>query len=137
MPVSNPVNRKTDRIPMLMLVYTAASLLHFVHNATYLHEYPNMPPSLTALGVYGAWCAVASVGLLGYWVYRRVNRNAGLALVALYAVLGFAGLDHYFVAPVAAHSFAMHLTICIEVASAATLLTMVIMRAARRGPEPS
>jgi hypothetical protein len=112
-----------------MLVYAAASLLHFAHNARYLSDYPNMPASLTSLGVYGAWCAVTAVGLLGYWVYRRAHRNAGLALIAVYAVLGFGGLDHYVIAPVAAHSWAMHLTIAVEVASAATLLFAAILSA--------
>jgi hypothetical protein len=116
---------------MLMLIYTVASLLHFVHNAKYLHAYPNMPTWLTPLGVYGVWCGVAAVGALGYWVYRRVHRVAGLALIAIYAVLGFAGLDHYVVAPVSAHSFAMHLTIALEVASAALLLIATIFSAAK------
>jgi hypothetical protein len=111
-----------DRIPLLMLIYTAASLLHFVHNATYLHDYPNMPTWLTPSGVYGAWCAVVAVGILGYWIYRRVHRMAGLVLIAIYALLGFGGLDHYVVAPLSAHSFAMHLTIAIEGCAAAILL---------------
>jgi hypothetical protein len=128
--VSIPTARQSDRIPMLMLIYTTASLLHLVHNATYLHEYPNMPPWLTALGVYSVWCAVAFVGLLGFWIYRRVHRIAGLVLIAVYAALGFAGLDHYVVAPVSAHSWAMHLTIALEVASAGCLLIAVIARAA-------
>ncbi len=123
----NNLIKRADHIPKLMLVYTAASLLHFVHNATYLHEYPNMPAWLTSLGVYAVWCGVATVGALGYWVYRRVHRLIGLALIAVYAVLGFAGLDHYVVAPVAAHSWAMHLTIAIEVAAAAVLLIAVCL----------
>ncbi len=128
-------SKRPDRIPLLMLIYTAASLLHFVHNATYLHDYPNMPPSLTSLGVYGAWCVVAAVGLLGFWVYRRVHRIAGLVLIAVYAVLGFAGLDHYIIAPVSAHSWAMHLTIALEVASAAILLMTAILSAIKRQPD--
>jgi hypothetical protein len=117
---------------MVMLVYTAASLIHFVHNATYLHEYPNMPPSLTSLGVYVAWCAVATVGSLGYWIYRRVHRTIGRAIIGCYAVLGFAGLDHYIVAPMSAHSWVMHLTILIEVASAAWLLSTVLFGTLQR-----
>jgi hypothetical protein len=109
-------------------VYTVASLLHFVHNATYLNDYPNMPTWLTPIGVYGVWFGVAAVGAVGYWVYRRMNRITGLILIAIYAVLGFAGLDHYVVAPVSAHSIAMHLTISIEVACAASLLIAVVLR---------
>jgi hypothetical protein len=114
-----------------MLVYTAASLLHFVHNATYLRDYPNMPTWLTSFGVYSVWFGVAAVGATGYWIYRRVNRMAGLVLIAVYAALGFAGLDHYVVAPMSAHSTAMHLTIALEVACAALLLIAAIWRLAK------
>jgi hypothetical protein len=37
-----------------MLVYGAASLAHFTHNAVYLEFYPNMPTWLTPLGVLAA-----------------------------------------------------------------------------------
>ena len=109
----------------LMLVYGAASLLHFVHNAVYLHDYPNLPAWLTAGGVAAAWLLVAGVGVLGYLLYSRVSRVAGLIVIAVYAVLGFGGLDHYTVAPVAAHTVAMNLTILLEAATAAVLLIFV------------
>jgi hypothetical protein len=109
----------------LMLVYGAASLLHFVHNAVYLNAYPNLPAWLTASGVIGAWLVVAGVGTLGYLCYSRVSRIPGLALIAVYALFGFAGLDHYAVAPVSAHSVAMNMTILLEVAFALALLAYV------------
>lgn len=110
----------------LMLVYGAASLLHFVHNAVYLRDYPNLPAWLTAGGVVAAWLLVAGVGVLGYLVYSRLSRVAGLIVIAAYAVLGFGGLDHYTVAPVAAHTVAMNLTILLEVATGAVLLVFVV-----------
>jgi hypothetical protein len=125
----NDSSKKTfDSVPVLMLAYTAASLLHFVHNATYLRDYPNMPTWLTSFGVYSVWLGVATVGAVGYAVYRSKYRKAGLILIALYAVLGFAGLDHYVVAPVTAHSISMHVTIAVEVACAALLLIAAVLR---------
>jgi hypothetical protein len=106
----------------LMLIYCAAGLLHFAHNAVYLRDYPNLPVWITANGVCAAWLVTTGVGLLGYWLYRRISRMAGLLIIALYALMGFAGLDHYTVAPVAAHTVMMNLTILLEVASAAALL---------------
>jgi len=117
-----------------MLIYTAASLLHFVHNATYLHDYPNMPAWLTPLGVYAVWFAIVAVGVLGYWIYRGVQRMMGLVLIAIYAVLGFGGLDHYVVAPLSAHTFAMHLTIALEGITAALLLIATLQRAMLKLP---
>jgi hypothetical protein len=109
----------------LMLVYGAASLLHFMHNAVYLRDYPNLPVWLTSAGVVGAWLVVAATGVLGYLLYSRVSRIAGLMGITAYAVLGFGGLDHYTVAPVSAHTVAMNLTILLEAATAAVLLAFV------------
>jgi hypothetical protein len=108
-----------------MLLYGAASLLHFAHNAVYLHDYPNLPDWITSAGVWISWFAIAAVGSLGYWLYRRVSRWAGLATITLYGVFGFAGLDHYTVAPIGAHSFVMNLTILTEVVAAGALLLFV------------
>jgi hypothetical protein len=108
-----------------MLVYSAASLLHSMHNAVYLRDYPNLPVWLTSAGVVAAWLVVAAVGALGYLLYSRVSRVAGLMIITAYAVLGFGGLDHYMVAPVSAHTVAMNLTILLEVATAVVLLVYV------------
>jgi hypothetical protein len=109
----------------LMLIYGAASLLHFIHNAVYIHDYPNLPVWLTSGGVFAAWPVVAGVGLLGYLLYSRVSRVAGLIAIAAYAALGLGGLDHYTVAPVSAHTVAMNLTILLEAATAVVLLVCV------------
>jgi hypothetical protein len=124
-PAPHPVPNTDAAMLPLMLVYGAASLLHFTHNAVYLHDYPNLPAWLTAGGVVAAWLLVAGVGVLGYLLYSRVSRVAGLIVIAVYAVLGFGGLDHYTVAPVAAHTVAMNLTILLEAATAAVLLIFV------------
>jgi hypothetical protein len=119
------------RMPALLLVllatYCAASLLHFAHNAEFVADYPNLPAWLTRSKVYLAWLAVTSVGVAGVILLRLRLRVIGLLVVAGYALLGFAGLDHYWVAPFAAHSLAMHATIGFEVASAATLLVATLL----------
>jgi len=121
--VSDPDARRGSRTLLLLVIaYGAASLLHFAHNAVFLQQYPNLPSWLTAGGVWAAWCASTAVGLLGYFVYLRVSRAAGLLTLAVYALLGFGGLDHYALAPVSAHSIAMNTTIVVEVAAAAALL---------------
>ena len=117
-------NRDAALLP-LMLVYGAASLLHFIHNAVYLRDYPNLPAWLTSGGVIAAWLVVAAVGVLGYRLYSRVSRVAGSIAIAAYAVLGFGGLDHYTVAPIRAHTVAMNITILLEAATAGVLLIFV------------
>ena len=39
-------------LAVLLLLYLAASLLHFVHNAEFLSDYPNLPAWLTRSQVY-------------------------------------------------------------------------------------
>jgi hypothetical protein len=110
----------------LMLIYGAASLLHFLHNAVYIHAYPNLPSWLTSSGVLAAWLVVAGTGVVGYLLYSRVSRIAGLIVIAAYALFGLGGLDHYTVAPVSAHTFAMNATILLEAATAVVLLVYVV-----------
>jgi hypothetical protein len=110
---------------LLMLIYAAASLAHFIHNAAHIRTYPNLPSWITPFGVYVTWCAIAIIGALGFWLYRRVSRSAGLLIIGLYALLGFGGLDHYVIAPVSAHTVAMNASIVVEVFAAFLLLSFV------------
>lgn len=119
------------RIPAFLLVlvaiYCAASLIHFAHNAEFVKDYPNLPLWLTRSKVYLAWLAVTSVGVLGVTLLGLRRRLLGLLILMVYAALGFAGLDHYWVAPFAAHSIAMNATIWFEVTSAAALFVAALV----------
>jgi hypothetical protein len=121
-----------DRVLLtFVLVYGAASLVHFMHNAVYLDLYPNLPMWLTPLGVLSSWLVIAVTGAVGYWLFRKGLTVAGLAVIALYAALGFGGLDHYVIAPVSAHSLVMNATIVGEVVAASVLLVVVAWMAFR------
>ena len=123
------LHRNDSLLLGLLLLYLAASLVHFTHNAEYLADYPNLPPWLTRGGVYLAWIGETSLGILGYVLYRFGRRLAGLALVGVYAAFGFDGLLHYTRAPFDAHTTAMNFTILFEVVAAAVLLIHVAMLA--------
>ena len=122
--------RSTTRIPgyllALLAIYCAASLIHFVHNAQFISEYPNLPVSLTSSKVYLAWIAITSVGAAGVALAMSGRRVLGLLLIAGYAALGFAGLDHYVLAPMSAHTLAMNATIAFEVVAAAVVLAVSV-----------
>ena len=118
-------------LPWALASYGLASLVHFVHNAEYLSRYPNLPDWLSTSEVYGAWCGIAVLGVVGYTLYRRGHVFSGLSLLVLYTSLGFDGLLHYRRAPLAAHSAAMNLTILSEVAAAALALVTVVTVAAQ------
>jgi hypothetical protein len=122
--MASTMNSTNRALLSLALVHTAASLAHFVHNAAYLADYPNMPVWLSPAGIYGVWLAEAAVGALGVLLMLS-GRRAGLVLIAIYAVLGLAGLDHYTLAPMSAHTLAMNATIWMETVTAVALLGCV------------
>ena len=125
-------HRKSRPLGVLLLLYLAASLLHFSHNAEYLRAYPNLPLWLTRADVYIAWTALAAVGVLGYMLYRMGRPAIGLLLLGAHAAFGFDGLLHYTRAPLGAHTSAMNFTIWFEAAAAASLLLGVLMLTAGR-----
>jgi hypothetical protein len=112
---------------ILLVTYCCASLLHFVHNAEFVGDYPNLPVWLTRSKVYLAWFAIATVGVVGVLLLKLGLRTLGFLFIAGYAALGFAGLDHYWVAPISAHTLAMNATIGFEVAAAAVLFALAIV----------
>jgi hypothetical protein len=111
---------------LLLAAYFLTSLGHFAHNAEYLCEYPNLPTWLTRAKVYAAWLAITSVGLAGIILIKNKLVATGLLLVAAYAALGFDGLGHYAVAPMAHHTLGANVTILSEVAAAALLLAAAV-----------
>jgi len=121
-------------LPWLLLLYCAASLLHFWHNAEYVADYPNLPRWITGASVYATWLVIALFGLTGYLLFRRRHRMVGLGLLAVYAAFGFDGLLHYTRAPRSAHTLAMNVTILAEVITAGVALSVVAWLAYR--PEP-
>jgi hypothetical protein len=109
----------------LLLACLAASLLHFVHNAEYVQDYPNLPGWISRSSVYLVWMGITAVGITGYLLYRAGRHTAGLLLLGVYAAAGLDGLLHYTRAPMTDHSHAMNFTIWFEVALAGVLLLYV------------
>jgi hypothetical protein len=117
-------------LALALAACVAASLLHHVHNAEYLQDYPNLPGTLTRGGVYAAWLAEAVIAFAGYVLLRFGKEKTGLVLIGLYALTGFGGLAHYYAAPLSAHTLAMNATIWLEALTAALLLVTVLRRIA-------
>ena len=70
---SSAIGRVSQALPWLLALYAVASLLHFVHNAEHLAQYPNLPSSWSRVDVYLVTCAWMIVGLtLGFVVTRAV-----------------------------------------------------------------
>jgi hypothetical protein len=118
-------------LEVLLLLYVAASLLHFTHNAEFVRAYPNLPAWITRSSVYLTWLAITAVGLLGYLLHRYGPRAVGFALLCIYAAVGLDGLLHYTRAPFHAHSHGMNFTIWFEVGVASILLLYLVFSAKR------
>ena len=103
-------------------LFLACSLAHFIHNAEFLADYPNMPAWITRADVYWAWLGLAALAAAGYLLLKRGSRWIGPAALAGAALFGLDSLGHYWLAPFNAHSPMMSLTILAEVSSAAVLL---------------
>lgn len=109
-----------------LLVYGAASLVHFIHNAEFIAHYPGLPRSWMPEGVYLAWLGMTAVGVCGWRMLSRGYPVAGSLVLAAYALLGLDSLGHYFVAPFSAHTPAMNVTILVEVAAGALVLVLAV-----------
>lgn len=116
----------------LLLLYLAASLLHFTHNAEYVQDYPNLPGWITRNSVYLTWLGITAVGVLGYVLYQSRRIVPGLILLALYAAAGLDGLLHYTLAPMANHTHAMNFSIWFEVVVAAIVLAYLAVLVVRK-----
>ncbi len=118
-------------IQTLFLVFFAANLIHFAHNAEYIAFYPGIPSWLTRERVYLAWIAGVSIGLLGLLLSRTRLRAAGLGLIAAYGALGIDGLAHYTLALCSEHTLATNLTIWFEALTGLGLLLVSAVHANR------
>ena len=110
------------RVVVLATVYLAASLTHFVHNAEFMDEYPNLPAWLGRVNVYLAWAVTLIPCALGILAWVRVRYTLAFGLFAVWGALGLLGLDHYYVAPVAAHTATANFTIVFEALAGTALL---------------
>lgn len=118
-------SRIRKALPALLILYGVASFAHFVHNAEFLADYPNLPVWLTRGQVYVAWSGITGVGVLGYLLTRARYELVGFGVIGVYAAIGLDGLLHYGRAPMAAHTVTMNLTIWFEVVAALLVLVAI------------
>ena len=83
---------------------------------------------MTRAEVFAAWAGVTAVGVAGYSLAARGFDSAGLLVLTMYGLLGLDGLGHYAVAPMAAHTLVMNLSIWLQVATALSVLAAVLRR---------
>ncbi|CAM8663270.1 hypothetical protein MCEMSEM22_02435 [Comamonadaceae bacterium] len=118
---------------LLFVLYTLASLTHFVHNAEYIAFYPGLPVWMTRESVYLAWLAVAAVGGLSLIASRLGWSRLAAVLLVVYGLLGVDGLLHYTLGLCSEHTLVTNLTIWAEVLLGVTVACAAALRLNRLG----
>jgi hypothetical protein len=125
------MNKSKQKILLnFLILYAVASLIHFVHNAEFLSDYPNLPDTWTRAGIYYAWIGATLTGLSGWLLLKYGYMIPGYLLLAIYAVLGLDSLGHYALASMSSHTLVMNLTILFEVSTAAIVFVIVLKQIA-------
>jgi hypothetical protein len=104
-------SRVPQHVWVFAVLYFAASLAHFSHNAEYIAFYPNMPKGLTREQVYLVWLAITAVGAIGFTALRLRWTLIGAAFLLAYGAMGLDGLGHYWLALCSEHSLMANITI--------------------------
>ena len=119
----------------VVVLNLVASAIHYSHNAMYFDAYPNEPVWLSPGRIDLLWFVISPLALAGYWLWSRGHDIGGRLLLGGYALLGLGVLGHYWLAPLAAHTAAMNLTIVLEALMALVLLaSILILRPCARAP---
>jgi hypothetical protein len=105
----------------LLVLNVVASLVHYSDNIARWSLYPE-PAWDNARLTDGFWFLMTPAGVAGYWLYRRGNEVAGLALSAAYAAMNLVVLGHYLFASPGDVSPSVNATILFESATGAALL---------------
>ena len=116
----------------LVALNIATTILHYVDNIAFFHEYPE-PPWLTPGLVDAFWFVMTPVALAGLWLVRRGRRRIGSIALLAYAGMSLLVLGHYRFAPFHTIGWRIHAFIWLEAAAAIALerLTKPAQRAGR------
>lgn len=109
----------------IIILYCSASLFHFMHNAIYIDEYPDLSGGVSAIGVSIAWIGFTCIGLVSYVLIHRDKRFIVPILLVAYGALEFDGMGHYSLEPISSHTYMLNVAIWFE--AIAALVSLVIL----------
>jgi hypothetical protein len=105
---------------ILILTSLAASALHFIDNAMRLDLYPG-PSWFTPPGVIAAWFGLPALALIAWRLQSK-------PLLALFALTGFFGFDHYLVTPLCGVPLRCNATIFAEAIASGVLVMYIALQ---------
>jgi hypothetical protein len=117
-------SRSQRRLLSLLLANVASTVMHYVDNVVFFHEYPE-PPWMTPHIIDGFWFVMTPVALVGYQLIARGFVHWGSGALYLYAAMSLLVLGHYRYAPMNAIGARLHLFILLEALLAIALVAYV------------
>ena len=119
----------------LVSINIAMSVLHYVDNLLFFHEYPE-PPWLSPGIVDAFWFVMTPVALWGLWLARRGRQSYSSIVLLIYAGMSLLVLGHYRFAAFHEIGARIHLFIWLETAAAAALALWLLL-AWNKPPQPA
>lgn len=101
------------RLGWVLLATAISSILHYVDNLLFFHEYPE-PPWINRSMIDAFWFVMTPLALAGWLAIKRGHPVAGLLLLMGYAGCNLLSLGHYLYAPLHAISGRIHAFILLE-----------------------
>lgn len=110
----------------LVALNIATTILHYVDNVAFFHEYPE-PPWLAPGMVDAFWFFMTPFAVIGLWLARRDRRGIGSIVLLAYAGMSLLVLGHYRFAPFHTIGWRIHVFIWLEAAAAIALVVWLLV----------
>lgn len=122
---------QVGRLGWVLLATAISSILHYVDNLLFFHEYPE-PPWINRAMIDAFWFVMTPLAFAGWLAIKRGHPVAGLLLLMGYAGCNLLSLGHYLYAPLHAISGRIHAFILLESFLAVALLCILARTAFAR-----
>lgn len=119
------------RLAWLLAALVASSVLHYVDNLVFFHEYPE-PAWINRSMIDAFWFAMTPLAIAGYLMLRRGHFVSGCLVLVAYAACNLLTLGHYAYAPMHAIGARIHAFILLEAVLAAVLVVVIAGWMAKR-----
>lgn len=120
-----PSPRTLSCLKWLLIAVVASSILHYVDNILFFHEYPE-PPWINPSMIDAFWLVMTPLAWIGYRLLAKGALYAGSLVLLVYAACNLLTLGHYLYAPMHSISLRINTLILLEAVLACVLVGFVM-----------